>query len=138
MLCPYCRIEYTDEQPCFCQPPATAQKAEPNTLKSQKPKGYFRALSALREGNSYRLRLEVFRHGNASEVPVPHTERYAIARISLHRGLCSTCRSDLTCTYPRNPWRPVTECEEFDGELTAPRNPTDRSDSRSASLELRS
>jgi hypothetical protein len=61
-----------------------------------------------------------------------------MATISIYRGLCSTCRNDPTCTYPRDPKRPVTQCEEFDGELSAPRNPTERSDPPFGSFELRS
>jgi hypothetical protein len=30
MLCPYCRTQYTLEQPCFCQPPLPAQEAKPD------------------------------------------------------------------------------------------------------------
>jgi hypothetical protein len=61
-----------------------------------------------------------------------------MATIGVHRSLCSTCRNEPTCTYPRNSGRPVTQCEEFDGELTAPRNPTDSSDPPSDRSELRS
>ncbi len=28
-MCPYCRVEYTVEAPCFCQPAATAVVAQP-------------------------------------------------------------------------------------------------------------
>jgi hypothetical protein len=73
-----------------------------------------------------------------SESAVPYEEVSAMARISMHGGLCSTCRNGPTCTYPRNSGRPVTQCEEFDGELAAPRNPTDRDDPPSDSLDLRS
>jgi len=31
-----------------------------------------------------------------------------------HGGLCSTCIHDGTCTFPRDPARPVVRCEEFD------------------------
>jgi hypothetical protein len=31
-------------------------------------------------------------------------------------GLCSTCRHAPTCTYPRDPKRPVFNCEEFEIE----------------------
>jgi hypothetical protein len=114
MLCPYCRIEYTAEQPCFCQPPATTQKAEPETLKSQGPKGYIRAIFELREGNRYSFWMEAFLDGSASEILVPHEEGSATATIGIYRGLCSTCRNDPTCTYPRNSGRPVTQCEEIE------------------------
>ena len=30
MLCPYCQLEYTAEQPCFCQPSAAPKEALPN------------------------------------------------------------------------------------------------------------
>jgi hypothetical protein len=29
MLCPYCRTQYTLEQPCFCQPSLATQEAKP-------------------------------------------------------------------------------------------------------------
>lgn len=31
------------------------------------------------------------------------------------RGLCVTCRNAETCTFPRDPQRPVMQCEEFEG-----------------------
>ncbi len=31
MLCPYCHLEYTDERPCFCQPPAKTKQDEPES-----------------------------------------------------------------------------------------------------------
>jgi hypothetical protein len=30
MLCPYCRTQYTLEQPCFCQPSLATQEARPD------------------------------------------------------------------------------------------------------------
>jgi len=30
-------------------------------------------------------------------------------------GLCSCCNSSNTCTYPKDPKRPILQCEEFDG-----------------------
>ncbi len=30
-------------------------------------------------------------------------------------GLCSSCKSASTCTYTKDPMRPVLQCEEFDG-----------------------
>ena len=30
------------------------------------------------------------------------------------RGLCTTCEHAPYCTYPRDPARPVQQCEEFD------------------------
>jgi hypothetical protein len=32
-----------------------------------------------------------------------------------YRGLCSMCGKAATCTFPRDPERPVMECDEFDG-----------------------
>jgi hypothetical protein len=32
-------------------------------------------------------------------------------------GLCSTCCSDTTCTYPRREEARVLECLDFDGEV---------------------
>lgn len=34
---------------------------------------------------------------------------------SVYRGLCSTCKNASECTYPRDPKRPVLQCEEFEG-----------------------
>jgi hypothetical protein len=31
------------------------------------------------------------------------------------RGLCSTCEHTDYCTFPRDPERPVMQCEEFKG-----------------------
>jgi hypothetical protein len=64
MLCPYCHIAYTTEQPCFCQPPMTTQKAGPDTLKTEGPEGCRRAVFALREDNRYSFQMEVFPDGN--------------------------------------------------------------------------
>jgi hypothetical protein len=36
-----------------------------------------------------------------------------------YRGLCSTCKHSSGCTYPRDPNRPVVQCEEFEGILKA-------------------
>ena len=30
-------------------------------------------------------------------------------------GLCSCCNSFKTCTYAKDPQRPILQCEEFDG-----------------------
>lgn len=30
-------------------------------------------------------------------------------------GLCSTCKNAATCTFPRDPARPIMHCDEFDG-----------------------
>lgn len=30
-------------------------------------------------------------------------------------GLCATCVHNATCTFPRDPARPVFQCEEFEG-----------------------
>jgi len=38
----------------------------------------------------------------------------------LDKGLCSCCKGASTCTYPRNPDRPVLQCEEFNGILPPP------------------
>ena len=32
-----------------------------------------------------------------------------------YRGLCSTCKKAPTCTFPRDPNRPVLQCDEFEG-----------------------
>jgi len=35
-------------------------------------------------------------------------------------GLCSNCKHTSTCTYPRDPNRPVTQCEEYGCSEPAP------------------
>ncbi len=35
-------------------------------------------------------------------------------------GLCSTCIKSATCTFPRDPARPILECGEFEGETFSP------------------
>ena len=37
-----------------------------------------------------------------------------------HRGLCSTCKNALSCTFPRDPDKPALYCEEFEIEKPAP------------------
>ena len=32
-----------------------------------------------------------------------------------YRGLCATCKNASTCTYPRDPQRPVLDCCEHEG-----------------------
>ena len=32
-----------------------------------------------------------------------------------HGGLCLSCRNVSTCTFSRDPERPVIQCDEFDG-----------------------
>jgi hypothetical protein len=41
-------------------------------------------------------------------------------RPAAYRGLCSTCKHASECTFPRDPKRPVMQCEEFEGILYAP------------------
>lgn len=41
-------------------------------------------------------------------------------RPAAYRGLCSTCKHASECTFPRDPNRPVMQCEEFEGILYAP------------------
>ncbi len=36
------------------------------------------------------------------------------------RGLCATCDRASHCTFPRDPERPVLECEEFSGLVLPP------------------
>ncbi len=42
-------------------------------------------------------------------------ETTTVSRITEYRGLCSTCKNALTCTYPRDPRRPVFHCCEHEG-----------------------
>ena len=32
-----------------------------------------------------------------------------------YRGLCSTCKNAEHCTFPRNPDKPILQCDEFVG-----------------------
>jgi len=64
MWCPYCHVAYTPDQPCFCQPPMTSQNAGRDTLKSEGPEGYRRAVFALREDNRCGSQMEAFVDGN--------------------------------------------------------------------------
>jgi hypothetical protein len=64
MLCPYCHIAYTTEQPCFCQPPVTTQKASPDAVESEGPEGYRRAVFASPEDNRYGFQVEALPDGN--------------------------------------------------------------------------
>jgi len=34
MLCPYCKIEYSAERPCFCHPMVEAKPGEPDERES--------------------------------------------------------------------------------------------------------
>ncbi|MEO0114965.1 MAG: NAD(P)H-dependent oxidoreductase subunit E [candidate division WOR-3 bacterium] len=43
-----------------------------------------------------------------------------VENIDKTAGLCSTCIKAATCTFPRDPNRPVLECEEFEGETFSP------------------
>lgn len=36
-------------------------------------------------------------------------------------GLCASCRKASHCTFPREPGRPVLQCEEFEGWPSEPR-----------------
>ena len=38
------------------------------------------------------------------------------AKSTSYSGLCSTCAWSATCTFPRDPEKPVLQCEEFEGE----------------------
>lgn len=58
-------------------------------------------------------------------------------KISARRGLCSTCKNDPTCTYPRDSGRPVMQCEEFEGELLRPPETAGRNSSPSHNLGFR-
>jgi len=45
----------------------------------------------------------------------------AILKILPQKGLCTTCAHSSSCIYPRNPERPVSFCEEFEGERAVPK-----------------
>ena len=38
-------------------------------------------------------------------------------------GICSSCKSASTCTYTKDPRRPVLQCEEFEGYEPRPMRP---------------
>lgn len=42
-------------------------------------------------------------------------EEIAMSGITKYRGLCSTCKNASTCTYPRDPERPIFYCCEHEG-----------------------
>lgn len=42
-------------------------------------------------------------------------EEKGMSEAKKHRGLCSTCKNASTCTYPRDPNRPVSCCCEHEG-----------------------
>ncbi len=37
-----------------------------------------------------------------------------------YKGLCSSCRSTSTCTFPKTSAQPILQCEEFDGSSASP------------------
>jgi hypothetical protein len=39
------------------------------------------------------------------------------------QGLCSGCRNAPTCVFPRDPGKPLLQCEEFEGFPSAPPPP---------------
>ena len=41
-------------------------------------------------------------------------EKHAERRSASHLGLCLACERQGTCTYPRDPGRPVLQCLEFE------------------------
>lgn len=43
-----------------------------------------------------------------------------VSEAIVSRGLCSTCRHVPSCTYQRDPKRPVFNCEEFEIETDEP------------------
>ena len=44
-----------------------------------------------------------------------------------YRDICSTCKSSQNCTFPKNPQKPVLNCEEFE-VATCPPVKTTRKD----------
>jgi hypothetical protein len=43
-------------------------------------------------------------------------KKIAMIEVREYRGLCSVCKEASTCTYRRNPWQPVWQCDEFECE----------------------
>lgn len=50
-----------------------------------------------------------------TEVATGVTKRPAAGEIQRKEGLCRDCVAVDTCTFPRDPSRPVWSCDEFDG-----------------------
>ncbi len=46
-----------------------------------------------------------------------------------YRGSCSTCNNAPTCTFPRDPDRPVLQCEEFESYQPPPPKAVEKEDS---------
>lgn len=61
-----------------------------------------------------------------------------MSKFRAHRGLCSACRNDPTCTYPRDPGRPVVQCLDFEGYVAAPPKATGGNGSRPDNSRVRS
>ncbi len=49
MLCPYCQLEYTAEQPCFCQPSAAPKETLPNLQPEYTPPAEVQAAGRAQE-----------------------------------------------------------------------------------------
>jgi hypothetical protein len=43
-------------------------------------------------------------------------KRIAMVEVKEYRGLCSVCKNASTCTYRKDPWHPIWECDEFECE----------------------
>ena len=43
-------------------------------------------------------------------------KKIAMVEVREYRGLCSVCKETSTCTYRRDPWQPVWQCDEFECE----------------------
>lgn len=52
---------------------------------------------------------------NVAKPSAPEAERIPEVVAKQYRGLCSTCKNAEACSFPRDPNRPVLECDEFDG-----------------------
>jgi len=46
-----------------------------------------------------------------------------------YRGLCSTCKNAPHCTFPRDPQKPVFQCERFESEEPSPMRAAARDES---------
>ena len=54
MLCPYCGVDYSFEESCFCQPMLPAEKAPTTTPKVKGPWGETAAVWSLEPGRNER------------------------------------------------------------------------------------
>ncbi len=50
------------------------------------------------------------------EIVGTEIRKIAMVGVRGYRGLCSVCKEASTCTYRRDSWQPVWQCDEFECE----------------------